>query len=98
LYTREFNYFPPQQHLRSKERNGARIGKRYDAPQTPADRLLASGLLDGDQAQKLEEDRARINPVQLTRDIDRALHQLWDLAVYPPYGAAARPSSTRDAG
>jgi len=51
-----------------------------------------------DQAQKLEEDRARINPMQLTRDIDRALHQLWDLAVYPPYGAAARPSSTRDAG
>lgn len=35
------NHFAPQQKLISKERNGAKISKKYDKPATPYQRVLA---------------------------------------------------------
>ena len=37
----QMNFFRPVRKLVSKERQGARVTKRYDAPMTPFQRLLA---------------------------------------------------------
>lgn len=42
----QMNYFRPVRKLVGKRRSGARVTKLYDAPRTPYQRLLASGILD----------------------------------------------------
>lgn len=44
------NFFQPVRKLVSKERHGARVGKRYDRAQTPYRRVLASGVLTPDRS------------------------------------------------
>lgn len=61
------------------DRNGRR--KRiYDAPATPFDRLLASGVLSKAQQRELIARRDRLNPAELARGIHELQQQLTLLA------------------
>lgn len=76
----QVNFFRPARKLLSKQRVGSRVRKRYDAPQTPYQRLVATGVLTPSQHHALEAQRQALDPVTLARDIDRTLDTLWKLA------------------
>lgn len=80
-------FFQPVQKLVSKTRVGARAVRRYDRAQTPWQRLCAANVLS--PAQRAEwETVYQLNPLQLRRELDRALTPLWALAVPDPRRAA----------
>ncbi|HEU4759900.1 MAG TPA: integrase, partial [Dehalococcoidia bacterium] len=70
----------PLRKLVAKERQGAKLIKRYDQPMTPYQRLLASGVLDDATRQALEKQFISLNPADLQRRIDLALRRLWSTA------------------
>jgi hypothetical protein len=76
----QVNFFRPVRKLLSKQRLGSRVHKRYDAPQTPYQRLVATGVLTPSQHHLLETQRQALDPIALARDIDRTLDTLWRLA------------------
>jgi transposase InsO family protein len=63
------NHFQPVQRLVAKHRTGAKLAKRYDQPQTPYQRLLATGSLTPQQEAALREEHAALNPAALLRAI-----------------------------
>ena len=63
------NFVYPSQKLLSKERHGAKVSKRYDQPQTPAQRLLARTDLPTKVKQKVRAQHASLNPLQLARQV-----------------------------
>ena len=65
------NLFLPQQKLTGKTRIGARVIKTYDAPRTPARRLLDDhpDLVDDHDRRHIEHQLATLNPAQIRRDI-----------------------------
>lgn len=73
------NFFVPQAKLMSKARDGARTTRRYDAPATPYERVLASGVLSNPQAAALTELQRSLNPAQLRRDISFNQRRLAEL-------------------
>lgn len=75
-----------------KERLGAKLRKRYDAAQTPCQRVLAAGVLTPAQRQALARELAAINPADLARRINNALDKLWSLTDHE------RPRTQRNAG
>jgi transposase InsO family protein len=77
------NFFQPVRKLISKERVGARVRKRFDAAQTPYQRLLTAGMLDEQQRQVLDELYRSLNPVRVRAEIDQALDTLWQLSEQP---------------
>lgn len=77
LLTLQLNFFRPLSKLASKERRGARVTKRYDAPRTPYQRLLESNALDKPARARLEQRYLAINPMDLQRKIDTLLRRLW---------------------
>jgi hypothetical protein len=74
LYT---NYFQPVMKLKSKQRDGAKVKRIYDAPQTPYRRLLAASSTGKPTRQRLEAQYASLNPAQLKRDITRLQRLLY---------------------
>jgi hypothetical protein len=80
LVTLHHNFFRPVRKLLRKERVGSKVVKRYDAPRTPYQRVLAGGLLTPDQQRSLEQQFRSLDPVALARDIQRTLDQLWKCA------------------
>lgn len=83
------NFFQPVQKLVAKEREGAKVHKRYDAPRTPYQRLLASGVLSPDQQASLTAQYEALNPAALRREIDACLDALLrhiDLSKQRPLG------------
>lgn len=65
------NYFQPSAKLVSKERDGARVRKRYDKAKTPCERLLASPLIPEEQKERLRELFRRLDPLLLLQEIER---------------------------
>jgi hypothetical protein len=76
------NFFRPVRKLVAKERQGAKLIKRYDQPMTPYQRLLASGALDDAARQALERQLLSLNPAELQRRTDLALRHLWSTAAH----------------
>jgi hypothetical protein len=76
----QLNFFRPVRKLVSKRRVGSQLSKRYDAPRTPYQRLLAAGVLTAAQHDALESQRRALDPIALARDINRTLDTLWKLA------------------
>lgn len=77
------NFFRPVRKLLRKERHGAKVLKRYDAAQTPYQRVAALGGLTDAQRQTLEQQFLTINPATLARQIEQTLQALWKLAERP---------------
>lgn len=74
------NLFLPTVKLVRKERVGARVRRRYDAPLTPLDRVRACPSADAAKVAKLVALRARLDPVALAARIDRLLERVYALA------------------
>jgi len=74
------NLFQPSVKLVRKTRVGSRLRRKYDRPQTPLDRLLASGAGDPEKLETLQRLRARLDPFVLAATIDRKLQQIYRLA------------------
>ena len=67
----------PVRKLVGKERCGSKVRKLYDIPRTPYQRLLESGVLQDSAVKRLDEQLVAINPAELQRKIDLALHAVW---------------------
>jgi transposase InsO family protein len=74
------NFFQPMRKLISKEREGARVTKRYDLAQTPYRRLLATGILSPDRTAELTAQYRSLNPRTLRRELQTCLETLWSFA------------------
>ncbi|HLF09197.1 MAG TPA: ISNCY family transposase, partial [Dehalococcoidia bacterium] len=70
----------PVRKLVSKERQGAKVSKRYDGPRTPYQRRVASGVLRGQAQARIDKQLQALNPAELQRRIDQLLRQLWQQA------------------
>jgi transposase InsO family protein len=78
------NFFRPTAKLLKRERQGARVIKIYDTPQTPFQRLLASGELTAQQEAALRDQYVTLNPLNLQRQLRQALDALWLLEAPDP--------------
>ena len=88
------NLFLPSVKLVRKERVGSRLRRRYDAPRTPLERVLACAAIDRAQVTALVALRARLDPFALAEAIDRQLEALYALANHrhsPSLPAASAP-------
>src|SRR4051812_9904506 len=63
------NFFQPSFKLREKARVGARIVKRYHAPETPCRRLLMSNVVSDQVKSKLTGIAESLDPLQLLDEI-----------------------------
>lgn len=73
----QLNFFRPVRKIVGKARSGSRVRNLYDDPRTPYQRLIESGVLNGEQRKALEELYHSINPAKLQREIEHALRALW---------------------
>lgn len=97
------NHFAPQQKLISKERNGAKISKRYDKPATPYQRVLADeGTVEKVIKAELELENRALNPAAIQRQIQALTGELLTLTTskqgaktQPAMRAKSNDSSTR---
>ena len=76
----QHNFFRPVRKLVSKRRIGSRLRKRYDAPQTPYQRVLAAGVLTPAERATLTAQFEALDPIALARQIQQTLDVLWKLA------------------
>lgn len=92
LYTHELrlmmNLYQPSVKLREKERVGTRLRRRYDAPQTPLDRLIAGRDAKDLPAvlQKLLALRERLDPFALSTAIETKLSAIESIRRHPASG------------
>jgi hypothetical protein len=77
------NFFQPISKLLSKERDGAKVTKRYDRPRTPYQRLLETDALDQTKRDELARCYAGLSPAKLLARIHAELDALWKLADKP---------------
>jgi len=67
--------------LKSKERHGARVTKKYDQARTPYQRLLESSFIPAKTKQELRARYHLLNPAQLKRQIEGLQRKLLATAV-----------------
>jgi hypothetical protein len=96
------NLFLPSVKLVRKERIGARLRRRYDAPRTPLDRVRECPGADAAKVATLSALRDRLDPFTLAQSIDKKLERLYGLANHrqsptlgPPAGDATLPALQR---
>lgn len=70
------NFFFPQRKLIEKIRVGAKIKKRFDKPQSPYERLMASTHVSQSSKEKLRAQFESLNPFSLKRTLDEKLRFL----------------------
>ena len=75
------NYLLPQQKLISKVRNGAKVTKRYDRAQTPAQRAINHRELAGANRSRLKRAMRSIHPGELSRAIGELTTRLERMAL-----------------
>jgi hypothetical protein len=75
-YRLYMNFFQPVMKLVAKERVGGKVKRRYDLPQTPFQRLLASPLSEREK-ERLRATYLQLNPAQLKRSIDVLIDRLY---------------------
>src|SRR4051794_37306732 len=63
------NFFQPSFKLAGKQRDGAKVTKRYHPPQTPCERLLHSNSIAMAAKSKLQEISAKLDPLKLLEEI-----------------------------
>ena len=76
LYT---NFFQPTMKLKSKERAGSKVIKRYDRAQTPYQRVLAALQVSEAAKQRLRVKYKTLNPAALKRKLMRLQDRLLKL-------------------
>jgi hypothetical protein len=71
------NFFIPTVKLKEKVRSGSKVKRIYDEPQTPYARVLASPHVSAQVKAHLRAQYAQLDVVQLKREIDALVDQLW---------------------
>jgi transposase InsO family protein len=74
------NVFQPSVKLLRKVRVGARLRRVYDAPQTPLQRVQASGEGEAEALARLQAQQASLDPFELHRRIEEKLEGIYELA------------------
>lgn len=77
------NFFQPVMVLVSKEREGAKVTKRYDAPKTPYQRTLEAPDVSEADKTRLRQLYVTLNPAALLRQIRTQQAAVWKLALMP---------------
>src|SRR3982750_977730 len=86
------NVFQPSFKLAGKEREGARVRKRYHPPATPCERLLADPRTPEAARGRVEAQRTTLDPVGLLAEMraaQRALVAIADQGIEEPHTADA---------
>jgi hypothetical protein len=80
LYKNEWslyqNHFCPSMKLIAKEKINSKYRKKYDKPQTPYQRIMASPHIDEQKKKALTEKHAKLNPFDLKRAIDKKVQYI----------------------
>ena len=63
------NFFQPSFKLAAKQRDGAKVAKRYYPPQTPCERLLQAESIPTATKDKLREIAANLDPLRLLEEM-----------------------------
>ena len=71
------NFFIPVMKLKEKVRQGSKVKRVYDHPQTPYARVLASPQVSAKVKAQLRATYQHLNVVDLKRSIDQIVKQLW---------------------
>jgi len=74
------NGFLPSVKLIEKQRDGARVIKRYDKPQTPLERVLVSPTVPRAEKQVLKATFANLNPFLLQEQIRQTIQDIIERA------------------
>lgn len=74
------NLFQPSVKLTYKVRVGSKLRRRYDAPQTPLDRLWKHQYGSGHKVRALHQQREMLNPFELAQSVDQQLEAIWRMA------------------
>ena len=72
------NYFQPSRKLMEKTRAGAKVRKKYDTAQTPAQRLLARKDTPKEVKKRLRETFRQLNTALLQRTITHLVAELYN--------------------
>jgi hypothetical protein len=72
------NYFQPSRKLIEKKRIGAKVTKKYDTAQTPAQRLLTREDIDKSTEKLLKDTFHQLNPAELIRNINDLIRELYE--------------------
>jgi hypothetical protein len=75
-YGQLLNYFHASLKLERKERVEGRLKRVYGAAQTPLARVLASAEVTPQTKRQLQQEKARLNPFALKREVDRSLRTI----------------------
>lgn len=73
------NFLLPVMKLVRKVRIGGHVKRIYDTPETPYQRLLKSGQIDGRTADELRRTYLSLNPAEIKRQMDKKLSRLFDI-------------------
>ena len=74
------NFFQPSLKLLSKERNGAKVSKKYDVAKTPHQRVLLAEMVDQKIKDTLNEQYKLLDPVALLAELERLQNQFFEYA------------------
>jgi len=90
------NFFQPSMKLLSKQRDDSKVQRKYEAAQTPLQRLLAAHVLAAEAATRLQAVYESLDPVRLLQQIVVLQDALWHLAVVlaPPGVIASQDAAT----
>ena len=67
------NYFQPSVKLIERIRVGSRVKRKYDAPKTPFERLIAIGALTPEQTATMQHERDQLDPFALSAKLETAV-------------------------
>ncbi len=87
----------PCQLLNGPAPGATRLRRRYDAPRTPLERVLACSEIRPEVAAQLQRQRDRLDPFALARAIDQQLERIYALANSrhsPPASPAGPPAGS----
>lgn len=90
------NFYQPSFKLAEKKRVGARVTKRYHAPETPCARLLQSDLVPEAVKERLRAVAITLDPLRLLDEIRGAQHQLARIAAGEKLHLPARSGADLD--
>lgn len=73
------NYFLPSFKLESKQRVGGKIKKKYEAPRTPAQRLLETKGYSSYMKNNVKYELSNLDPIELKRGLEKELKNFYRL-------------------
>ena len=71
------NYFQPSLKLIAKERQGAKVSKKYDSAKTPFQRILLSEHISQEKKDRLTKEYNALDPVKLLAQLETLQDGLW---------------------